>query len=221
MTSYTVLRGDEAEIRLQERVPDLLILDWMLPGTLRHRTVPAAARPPRNRAVADHHLLNGAWRGKRARPWSCDRRRRLCRQAVLHARTAGTGRAMLRRARPEVISSLPSRSGSDTLRARPRKPTGVRHFGPPGRDVKLGPTGFRLARISDEFAKAASIRGRNCSMGRRVFVGLSRFSGVHDVYVDETHRRPSMSAGCARPSTSRACATSSAPCAAPAISIES
>ena len=28
----TVLRGDEAEIRLQERVPDLLILDWMLPG---------------------------------------------------------------------------------------------------------------------------------------------------------------------------------------------
>jgi two-component system, OmpR family, phosphate regulon response regulator PhoB len=28
----TVLRGDEAEVRLQERVPDLLILDWMLPG---------------------------------------------------------------------------------------------------------------------------------------------------------------------------------------------
>jgi two-component system, OmpR family, phosphate regulon response regulator PhoB len=28
----TVLRGDEAEIQLKERVPDLLILDWMLPG---------------------------------------------------------------------------------------------------------------------------------------------------------------------------------------------
>ena len=28
----TVLRGDEAEIRLQEMQPDLLILDWMLPG---------------------------------------------------------------------------------------------------------------------------------------------------------------------------------------------
>ena len=28
----TILRGDEAEIRLQERQPDLLILDWMLPG---------------------------------------------------------------------------------------------------------------------------------------------------------------------------------------------
>lgn len=28
----TVMRGDEAEVRLKERVPDLLLLDWMLPG---------------------------------------------------------------------------------------------------------------------------------------------------------------------------------------------
>jgi len=28
----TVMRGDEAEMRLRESVPDLLILDWMLPG---------------------------------------------------------------------------------------------------------------------------------------------------------------------------------------------
>jgi two-component system phosphate regulon response regulator PhoB len=28
----TILNGDEAEMRLQERMPDLLILDWMLPG---------------------------------------------------------------------------------------------------------------------------------------------------------------------------------------------
>src|SRR6478752_8714052 len=27
-----VMRGDEAEIRLQENVPDLLVLDWMLPA---------------------------------------------------------------------------------------------------------------------------------------------------------------------------------------------
>ena len=27
-----VARGDEAELRLRERVPDLLVLDWMLPG---------------------------------------------------------------------------------------------------------------------------------------------------------------------------------------------
>lgn len=27
-----VMRGDEAEVRLKERTPDLLLLDWMLPG---------------------------------------------------------------------------------------------------------------------------------------------------------------------------------------------
>ena len=28
----SVARGDEAELRLAENAPDLLILDWMLPG---------------------------------------------------------------------------------------------------------------------------------------------------------------------------------------------
>ena len=28
----TVARGDDADTRLKERVPDLIVLDWMLPG---------------------------------------------------------------------------------------------------------------------------------------------------------------------------------------------
>ena len=28
----SVARGDEAEIRLREQVPDIVLLDWMLPG---------------------------------------------------------------------------------------------------------------------------------------------------------------------------------------------
>ena len=28
----TVARGDDADTRLKERVPDLVVLDWMLPG---------------------------------------------------------------------------------------------------------------------------------------------------------------------------------------------
>ena len=28
----TVMRGDEADVLLKERLPDLVILDWMLPG---------------------------------------------------------------------------------------------------------------------------------------------------------------------------------------------
>mgnify|MGYP002040202384 CR=1 FL=1 len=31
-TVDTIMRGDEADLRLKEEVPDLLILDWMLPG---------------------------------------------------------------------------------------------------------------------------------------------------------------------------------------------
>ena len=28
----TVARGDDADTRLKERLPDLIVLDWMLPG---------------------------------------------------------------------------------------------------------------------------------------------------------------------------------------------
>src|SRR6476661_6591789 len=28
----TVARGDEADLRIRERTPDLILLDWMLPG---------------------------------------------------------------------------------------------------------------------------------------------------------------------------------------------
>ena len=48
----TIMRGDEADIRLKEVVPDLLILDWMLPGLSgvelcrRLRTRPETERLP-------------------------------------------------------------------------------------------------------------------------------------------------------------------------------
>ena len=35
----TIMHGDEAEARLKEGVPDLLILDWMLPGLDRKSVV--------------------------------------------------------------------------------------------------------------------------------------------------------------------------------------
>ena len=48
----TIARGDEADLRLRERLPDLLVLDWMLPGTSgielcrRVRARPATAQLP-------------------------------------------------------------------------------------------------------------------------------------------------------------------------------
>src|ERR1700752_4669945 len=48
----TVMRGDEAEIKISESPPDLVVLDWMLPGlsgielARRLRARPATARLP-------------------------------------------------------------------------------------------------------------------------------------------------------------------------------
>src|SRR5207249_4784185 len=76
----TVMRGDDADTRLKEHIPDLIVLDWMLPGLsgielcrrlrarsdtkqlpiimLTAREGPAAARKPRtarNRAGFRRH----------------------------------------------------------------------------------------------------------------------------------------------------------------------
>src|SRR5204863_10216135 len=80
----TTARGDEAEIKLKESVPDLLVLDWMLPG-ITGIELCRRSRAARHRAAADHHA-DGARRGERARARAGDRRRRLHRQAILGAR---------------------------------------------------------------------------------------------------------------------------------------
>ena len=43
----TVGRGDDADTRLKERVPDLIVLDWMLPGlsgSIQSRTIRSGTR---------------------------------------------------------------------------------------------------------------------------------------------------------------------------------
>jgi len=51
----TVARGDDADTRLKERVPDLIVLDWMLPGLSGNRAVPALAVAAGDQVAADHH----------------------------------------------------------------------------------------------------------------------------------------------------------------------
>ena len=162
----TILRGDEADIRLQEQVPDLLILDWMLPGVpgielcRRLRARPTTERLPiimltargeeseRNRGLstgADDYVV---------KPFSTPE---------LMARV----KAMLRRAKPEVVSSQ-LKCGDieldrDSHRVHRRS-----------REVRLGPTEFRLL----EFFMSSP---------GRVFSRSQLLDGVwgHDIYVDE------------------------------------
>ena len=162
----TIPRGDEADIRLQEQVPDLLILDWMLPG------VPGIELCRRLRARAGTERLPIIM--LTARGEESERIRGLSTGAddyvvkpfstpELMARV----KAMLRRVRPEVVSSQ-LKCGDieldrDSHRVHRRS-----------REVRLGPTEFRLL----EFFMSAP---------GRVFSRSQLLDGVwgHDIYVDE------------------------------------
>ncbi|ADZ71697.1 phosphate regulon transcriptional regulator PhoB [Polymorphum gilvum] len=159
-------RGDEAEIRLRESQPDLLLLDWMLPGL----SGIELCRRLRARAETERlPVIMLTARGEEA-----ERIRGLATGAddyvvkpfsvpELMARV----RAILRRARPEVVSTM-LRSGDIEL---DRETHRVRRG---GKEIHLGPTEFRLL----EFLMTSP---------GRVFSREQLLDGVwgHDVYVDE------------------------------------
>lgn len=161
-----ITRGDEAEIRLRERVPDLLLLDWMLPGVSgielcrRLRQRPETERLPIIMLTArgeESERVRGLATGADdyvVKPFSTPE---------LMARI----KAMLRRAKPEVLSSV-LKCGDIEL---DRETHRVHRK---GKEVRLGPTEFRLL----EFLM---------STPGRVYSRSQLLDGVwgHDIYVDE------------------------------------
>jgi two-component system phosphate regulon response regulator PhoB len=131
-----VTRGDEADIRLQEHVPDLLVLDWMVPGVSgieicrRLRVRPETERLPVIMLTArgeESDRVRGLATGADdylVKPFSTPE---------FLARV----RALLRRAKPEVLSSV--LKVGDLLLDRETH----RVFRKKS-EVKLGPTEFRL-----------------------------------------------------------------------------
>lgn len=165
-TVDTIMRGDEADLRLKEEVPDLLILDWMLPGLSgvelcrRLRLRPETERMPIILLTArgeESERVRGLSVGADdyvVKPFSTPE---------LMARVKG----LLRRAKPERISSQLTAGDIDLDRETHR----VRRA---GREVKLGPTEFKLL----EFLLQAP---------GRVFSREQLLDGVwgRDIYVDE------------------------------------
>lgn len=161
-----ITRGDEAEIRLRERVPDLLILDWMVPGVSgielcrRLRQRPETERLPIIMLTArgeESERVRGLATGADdyvVKPFSTPE---------LMARI----KAMLRRVKPEVLSSV-LKCGDIEL---DRETHRVHRK---GKEVRLGPTEFRLL----EFLM---------STPGRVYSRSQLLDGVwgHDIYVDE------------------------------------
>ena len=151
----------------EERAPDLVVLDWMLPGLSGIELCRRLRARPETKAAADHHA-DRARRGERARARARDRRRRLHRQAVLGA---GTDRARARaaapRAAPERVADVLSFGDIELDREKKRVSRG-------GRAIDLGPTEFRLLEFLME-------------RPGRVFSREQLLDGVwgSDVYIDE------------------------------------
>ena len=135
-TVERVERGDEAEVRLSEMPPDLVILDWMLPGVsgleicrrLRARestrTLPVIMLTARGEEAERVRGLSVGADDYVVKPFSVPE---------LMARV----RSLLRRSRPERVASRLSAGDLDLDRETRRVRRGTR-------DIHLGPTEFRL-----------------------------------------------------------------------------
>ena len=131
-----VERGDEAELRLAEVPPDLVILDWMLPGVsgleicrrLRAReatrTLPVIMLTARGEEAERVRGLSVGADDYVVKPFSVPE---------LMARV----RALLRRSRPERVAGRLTAGDLDLDRETHRVRRGLR-------DIHLGPTEFRL-----------------------------------------------------------------------------
>ena len=162
----TIVRGDDAEMRLRESVPDLLLLDWMLPGV---SGIELCRRLRSREATRSLPIIMLTARGEES-----ERIRGLATGAddyvvkpfsvpELLARV----RAILRRSKPELIATV-LKAGDIEL---DRETHRVRRS---GRELHLGPTEFRLL----EFLMQSP---------GRVFSRAQLLDSVwgHDVFVDE------------------------------------
>ncbi len=162
----SVARGDEAETRLRERVPDLLLLDWMLPGISGIELCRRLRAREETERLPVIMLTARGEEGERVRGLATGADDYVVKPFSVPELLARV-RSLLRRAKPEHIASL-LKAGDIELDRETRR---VRRS---GRELDLGPTEFRLL----EFLMQTP---------GRVFTREQLLNGVwgHDVYIDE------------------------------------
>jgi two-component system phosphate regulon response regulator PhoB len=159
-------RGDDAEVALRERAPDLVLLDWMLPGL----SGLELCRRLRSRAETERlpviMLTARGEEGERIRGLATGADDYVVKPFSVPELLARV-RALLRRAKPEHVSSI-LRAGEIEL---DRETHRVHRA---GREIHLGPTEFRLL----EFLMQSP---------GRVFTREQLLNGVwgHDVYIED------------------------------------
>ncbi|MDB5571908.1 MAG: phoB [Hyphomicrobiales bacterium] len=129
-------RGDDAQIRLAESTPDLLILDWMLPGVSGIELCRRLRAREETRSLPVIMLTARGEESERVRGLSVGADDYVVKPFSVPELMARV-RALLRRARPERIAGRLQHGDLELDRETRR----VRRA---GRDIHLGPTEFRL-----------------------------------------------------------------------------
>jgi len=131
-----VARGDEAEFRLAETAPDLVILDWMLPGVSGLELCRRLRAKEETRGLPIIMLAARGEESERVRGLSVGADDYVVKPFSVPELMARV-RSLLRRAKPERVAARLAAGDIDLARETRR----VRRA---GRDIHLGPTEFRL-----------------------------------------------------------------------------
>jgi two-component system phosphate regulon response regulator PhoB len=162
----SVARGDEADLRLREAIPDLVILDWMLPGVSGIELCRRLRSRPETRQLPIVMLTARGEESERVRGLSTGADDYVVKPfsvPELLARVA----ALLRRASPERVADVHGFGDLAIDREKKRVTRG-------GRPIDLGPTEYRLLEFLME-------------RPGRVFSREQLLDGVwgSDIYIDE------------------------------------
>ena len=166
---YTVdsaARGDEAELKLREATPDLIVLDWMLPGISGIELCRRLRARPETRALPIIMLTARGEESEKVRGLATGADDYIVKPFSVPELLARV-RALLRRAQPDRVANVLSIGGIELDRERKR----VTRNGHP---IDLGPTEYRLLEFFME-------------RQGRVFTREQLLDGVwgSDIYIDE------------------------------------
>lgn len=131
-----VTRGDEAELRLRETVPDLVLLDWMLPGLSGIELCRRLRQRPETQRLPVIMLTARGEESERVRGLATGADDYVVKPFSVPELVARV-RALLRRASPERVATL-LEAGDIVLDRETRR---VRRG---GRELHCGPTEFRM-----------------------------------------------------------------------------
>ena len=162
----TAARGDEAEIKLRENPPDLVILDWMLPGLSGIELCRRLRARPETKQLPIIMLTARGEESERVRGLATGADDYIVKPFSVPELIARIN-ALLRRAAPEKVSDVLSFGDLEMDREK-------RRVSRAGRAIELGPTEYRLLEYLME-------------RPGRVFSREQLLDGVwgRDIYIDE------------------------------------